>query len=106
MKHSGRKPQRTTTLFENSAAISHQFAQPSPARHQLVVNGISANSFFSESHANAAARANLPARIDNTMSELPDNGVGISRGSVGSNEARLRAIGRGKVRVVIGMPEW
>jgi hypothetical protein len=36
-------------------------------KDQLIVSGVSANSFFSASQAKAAARANLPARIDSTM---------------------------------------
>ena len=38
-----------------------------PRKDQLIVSGVSANSFFPESQAKAAARANLPERIDSTM---------------------------------------
>ena len=42
-------------------------ARRSRRHHQLIASVVSANSFFSESQAKAAARANLPARTDITM---------------------------------------
>jgi hypothetical protein len=48
-----------TPVSQNAPDLGHN-------RHSIV-SGVSANSFFSESQAKAAARANLPERIDNTM---------------------------------------
>ncbi len=61
------KAQQVAPLFGGQARIRRNLARRFSAIYQLIVNGVSMNSFLSGSQAKAAARANLPARIDITI---------------------------------------